>query len=98
MGKLVMRRYWLELGLERLEFYDSESTQIIIENKVLECLPLSVTDFIPAAGQGAIAIETLADASIVDSLKLINDVDTEDCVGVEKENSLDFLEQVVILR
>jgi hydroxymethylbilane synthase len=72
-------------GLERLEFYDSESTQIIIENKVLECLPLSVIDFIPAAGQGAIAIETLTDAPIVDSLKLINDVDTEDCVGVERE-------------
>ena len=72
-------------GLERLEFYDAESTQIIIENKVLECLPLSVIDFIPAAGQGAIAIETLTDAPIVDSLKLINDVDTEDCVGVERE-------------
>ena len=47
--------------------------------------PLSVSDFIPAAGQGAIAIETLADAPVVDSLKLINDVDTEDCVSVERE-------------
>ena len=72
-------------GVERLELYDSETSQIIIENKVLECLPLSVSDFIPAAGQGAIAIETLADAPVVDSLKLINDVDTEDCVSVERE-------------
>ena len=72
-------------GLERLELYDSESAQIIIDDKVLECLPLSVSDFIPAAGQGAIAVETLADSPISESLKLINDVDTEDCVSAERE-------------
>ena len=72
-------------GLERLGLYDPKSAQIIFDNNFLECFPLSVSDFIPAAGQGAIAVETLTDALIVDSLKLINDGDTEDCVTLERE-------------
>jgi len=72
-------------GLERLGLYDSDSAQIIIDDIVLECFPLSISDFIPAAGQGAIAVETLADAPVADPLKLISDEDTKDCVSVERE-------------
>ena len=72
-------------GLDRLGLYHSETAQINMDDKVLDCFPLSISDFIPAAGQGAIAVETLADAPALDALKLINDKNTEDCVIVERE-------------
>jgi len=57
--------------------------------KITEYLPLE--DFIPAVGQGALGIEVRAgDEETIQIIRLLNDVNTEDCVTAERA----FLERL----
>lgn len=72
-------------GLQRLGFYEEGMERIQIDDSFIGCSPLSVSEFVPAAGQGAVAVETLLDSPANDALKLVNDLNTEVCVSAERE-------------
>ena len=60
--------------------------QIEIEGQTLAALTLNPTTFLPAAGQGAIAIECRAgDMATIQVLRALNDAETEARVTVERE-------------
>ncbi len=71
-------------GLIRLGLMKNE--QIEIEGAVLSALTLDATKFLPAAGQGAIAIECRADdAATISAVRALNDSETESRVIAERE-------------
>ncbi len=71
-------------GLIRLGLMKNE--QIEIEGAVLSALTLDATKFLPAAGQGAIAIECRADdAATISAIRALNDAETESRVIAERE-------------
>ncbi|MCP4848489.1 MAG: hydroxymethylbilane synthase [Verrucomicrobiaceae bacterium] len=72
-------------GLERLGFYRAGCNEVEIEGCTLGCHVLPTSDFLPAGGQGAVAIEALAESPVVDYLKRIDDEDTAMRVAAERE-------------
>ena len=72
-------------GLERLGFYRPGCHEVEIEGRVLGCHVLPVSDFLPAGGQGAVAIEILEGSPVLDDLKRIDDVETSVRVAAERE-------------
>lgn len=72
-------------GLLRLGLL-TEAGQIEIEGSRLAALVLDPTSFLPAAGQGAIAIECRAgDEDSIAAVRALNDAETEARVTVERE-------------
>ena len=73
-------------GLERLELLGGDRREIVIDDLRLNAVVLDCMDFLPAAGQGAIAIETLARSELVrEALQPLNDPATEARVRAERE-------------
>jgi hydroxymethylbilane synthase len=74
-------------GLVRLGLLNASLSRIHLgDETALHALVLDPKEFLPAAGQGAIAIETLADASEVQAiLQCLNHVETEVRVTAERE-------------
>jgi len=71
-------------GLIRLGLMKDE--RIEIEGAVLSALTLDATKFLPAAGQGAIAIECRADdTATISAIRALNDAETESRVIAERE-------------
>ncbi len=75
-------------GLNRLGY---EQDQIIVEGKKLSFIDLSLSSFMPALGQGAVAVEIRRDDARMQKLiEQINDEDTEVCIRCERR----FLQQL----
>ena len=72
-------------GLERLGLYNDENGSLELDGHTYGSYELSSEEFIPCAGQGAIAIEALADSPALDITKKINHLQTQQCVAVERE-------------
>lgn len=72
-------------GLERLGFYRAGCHEVEIEGSLVGCRVLPTSDFLPAGGQGAVAIETLAGSPAADYFKRIDDADTAMRVAAERE-------------
>jgi hydroxymethylbilane synthase len=73
-------------GLLRLDLMDSARGQIRIDGEVLCALSLDPVTFLPAAGQGAVAIECLStSADVREMLRTINHTETESRVTAERE-------------
>lgn len=71
-------------GLIRLGLM--KGNEIQIEGQTISALTLDPVTFLPAAGQGAIAIECRADdESTIQAVRALNDADTEARVTVERE-------------
>jgi len=71
-------------GLQRLGLMKDE--QILIEGIHLCALTLDPVKFLPAAGQGAIAIECRAgDEATIQAIRALNDTDTEYRITAERE-------------
>ncbi len=73
-------------GLLRLGLMDTARAQIGIDGETLSALSLDPVTFLPAAGQGAVAIECLSTAEDVRALlRTINHAETEARVTAERE-------------
>ncbi|MCB1225452.1 MAG: hydroxymethylbilane synthase [Verrucomicrobiales bacterium] len=73
-------------GLLRLGMLNANCSRIRMDEHTLQALILEPEQFLPAAGQGAIAIETLARSyETREILKPLNDPDTEARVSAERE-------------
>lgn len=73
-------------GLLRLGLLDAEKGQIQIEDETIHGLVLDPVTFLPAAGQGAIAIECRAgDEATIQAIRALNDPETEARVIAERE-------------
>jgi hydroxymethylbilane synthase len=73
-------------GLERLGLLTGSRKTIALDDLYLHALVLDCHEFLPAAGQGAIAIETLAaDQVSRERVRLLNHSDTEYRVLAERE-------------
>jgi hydroxymethylbilane synthase len=73
-------------GLLRLDLMDSARGQIRIDGEVLCALSLDPVTFLPAAGQGAVAIECLSTSTDArELLRTINHTETETRVTAERE-------------
>lgn len=71
-------------GLLRLGLM--QGSQIDIEGTTLHALTLDPATFLPAAGQGAIAIECRSgDTAVIDTIRALNDAETEARVIAERE-------------
>lgn len=73
-------------GLLRLGLLNANLSRIHIEEQTLHALVLDPVKFLPAAGQGAIAIECRAgDEASVHAVRLLNHAETEARVTAERE-------------
>ncbi len=73
-------------GLERLELLAADRQNVTIGDQKLFACVLSPQEFLPAAGQGAIAIETLAkNEAVRAALKPLNHPPTEARIRAERE-------------
>lgn len=73
-------------GLLRLGLLNANLSRIHIADQTLHALVLDPTKFLPAAGQGAIAIECRAnDAASIKAIRALNHVETESRVIAERE-------------
>jgi hydroxymethylbilane synthase len=73
-------------GLLRLGLMDAERSEIRIDDQVLSALSLDPVTFLPAAGQGAVAIECLGTSGeVIALLRSINHAETEARVTAERE-------------
>lgn len=73
-------------GLLRLELMDAAKGEILMDGVKLAALTLDPMVFLPAAGQGAVAVECLAGSGEVRELmRGINDLETEVRVAAERE-------------
>ena len=72
-------------GLRRLGYIGEGETEFEYEGQTIYVSPLAPPDFLPACGQGAIALETrAADAGTDAILALINDADTYVRIDAER--------------
>jgi len=74
-----------QAGLNRLGIYDEKKETLELEGRVFGGFQLPVGEFIPAAGQGAIAIEALSDDPVLEIISKINHQETEECIAVERD-------------
>jgi hydroxymethylbilane synthase len=73
-------------GLLRLGLLNANLSRIHISDQTLHALVLDPTKFLPAAGQGAIAIECRAnDAASIAAIRALNHAETESRVIAERE-------------
>lgn len=73
-------------GLLRLNLLNANLSRIHIEGQTLHALVLDPVKFLPAAGQGAIAIECRAkDAATIQAIRALNHAETEARVTAERE-------------
>ena len=72
-------------GLERLGFYRKGCHEVEIEGSLLGCQVLPAADFLPAGGQGAVAIEALEGSPVADYFKEIDHADTAIRVTAERQ-------------
>ena len=73
-------------GRLRLGLVDPANARIEIDGQELAACILDPTSFLPAAGQGAVAVECLADnAGALELFRAINDAETEARVTAERE-------------
>jgi hydroxymethylbilane synthase len=73
-------------GLLRLGLLNANLSRIHIADQTLHTLVLDPTEFLPAAGQGAIAIECRAnDAASIKAIHALNHAETESRVIAERE-------------
>lgn len=73
-------------GLLRLNLLNANLSRIHIEGQTLHALVLDPVKFLPAAGQGAIAIECRAnDAATIQAIRALNHAETEARVIAERE-------------
>jgi hydroxymethylbilane synthase len=73
-------------GLLRLGLLNANLSRIHIADQTLHALVLDPTKFLPAAGQGAIAIECRAnDAASIKAIRALNHAETESRVIAERE-------------
>ncbi len=78
MGAIILAR----AGLNRLGYTDKH---VVVEGKKLFFVDLSLNSFMPALGQGAVAIEVRRDDKrLLAIISQINDKDTETCVRCER--------------
>ncbi len=71
-------------GLERLGFYRAGAEEIEIDGAALSCRELAADEFLPAAAQGAVAIEALAGCPFAEVLARVGHPATAACVGAER--------------
>jgi hydroxymethylbilane synthase len=71
-------------GLQRLGFYKDGASSVQIDAASIGCTVLADDDFVPAAGQGAVGIETLAGSPAVEVLASINEPQTARQVAAER--------------
>jgi len=71
-------------GLQRLGFYRDGAAAVEIDGVALGCHLLADDDFIPAAGQGAVGIETLAGSPATAVLAAIDDLESARRVAAER--------------
>lgn len=73
-------------GLLRLGLLNANLSRIHIADQTLHALVLDPTKFLPAAGQGAIAIECRAnDAASIKAIRALNHAETESRIIAERE-------------
>lgn len=73
-------------GLLRLNLLNANVSRIHIEGHTLHALVLDPVRFLPAAGQGAIAIECRAgDDAVIEAIRALNHAETEARVTAERE-------------
>lgn len=73
-------------GLLRLNLLNANLSRIHIEGQTLHALVLDPVKFLPAAGQGAIAIECRAgDEAVIHAIRALNHAETEARVTAERE-------------
>lgn len=73
-------------GLLRLSLLNANLSRIHIEGQTLCALVLDPVKFLPAAGQGAIAIECRAgDDAVIQAIRSLNHAETESRVTAERE-------------
>lgn len=73
-------------GLLRLGLLNANLSRIHIEGQTLHALVLDPVKFLPAAGQGAIAIECRAgDEAVIHAVRTLNHAETEARVTAERE-------------
>lgn len=73
-------------GLVRLGLLNANLSRIHIEGQTIHALVLNPVTFLPAAGQGAIAIECRAgDEATIQAIRSLNHPETEACVTAERE-------------
>ncbi len=78
MGAIILAR----AGLNRLGYHDDH---LIVEGQKLIFIDLSLNSFMPALGQGAVAVEIRRDdARMQELIQQINDKNTETCVRCER--------------
>lgn len=74
-----------QAGLNRLGIYDEKKETLELEGIVFGSFQLPLNEFVPAAGQGAIAIETLTNNPVLEIISKINHQETEECIAVERD-------------
>ena len=72
-------------GMERLGFYREGSNQVEIDEFILGCRVLPTSGFLPAGGQGAVAIEILKGSPVAGCFQKVNDEDTAMRVAAERQ-------------
>jgi hydroxymethylbilane synthase len=73
-------------GLLRLNLLNANLSRIHIEGQIVHALVLDPLKFLPAAGQGAIAIECrVGDAATIQTIRALNHAETEARVIAERE-------------
>ena len=74
-----------QAGLQRLGLYDDKNRLLKFEGQMIDVCELSVEEFIPCGGQGAIAIEVLSDSPVLEFTQKINHQETQKCIEIERE-------------
>ena len=74
-----------QAGLQRLGLYDDKHRLLKFDGQMIGTCELSVEEFIPCGGQGAIAIEALSDSPVLEFTHKINHPETQKCIEIERE-------------
>lgn len=74
-----------QAGLQRLGLYDDKNKLLKFDGQMIGTYELSVEEFIPCGGQGAIAIEALSDSPVLEFTQKINHQETHECIKIERE-------------
>ena len=74
-----------QAGLQRLGLYDDKNRLLKFDGQMIDTCELSIEEFIPCGGQGAIAIEALSDSPVLEFTHKINHPETQKCIEIERE-------------
>jgi hydroxymethylbilane synthase len=74
-----------QAGLQRLGLYDDKNRLLKFDGQMIDTCELSIEEFIPCGGQGAIAIEALSDSPVLEFTQKINHQETQKCIEIERE-------------